>query len=154
MASNVRLGGTHRIHSARYMPFHNHEYFTVGIEEISRYSRNCSTNSSTSPPGQNGHQFADDIFGYIFMNEKFCIFIRISLKFLPYGPIDNNAALLRVMPRRRTSVKALPELMLLSSLTHICDIRGDKLKVVAALCCMLHRLSVSSTIHRIALKHT
>ena len=28
----------------------------------------------------------------IFVNEKFCIFIKISQKFVPKGPIDNNPA--------------------------------------------------------------
>ena len=47
----------------------------------------------SSPPRQNGHHFADDIFKYIFMNEKFCILIRISLKFVPTeGPISNKSA--------------------------------------------------------------
>ena len=36
---------------------------------------------NSSPPGQNGRHFPDDIFKCIFMNEKFCIFIQISLKF-------------------------------------------------------------------------
>ena len=45
------------------------------------------------PPGQNGRYFADNIFRCIFMNEKFCISIKISLKFVPKGPIDNNPAL-------------------------------------------------------------
>ena len=36
---------------------------------------------------------ADDIFRNIFVNEKFCILIKISLKFVPKGPIDNNPAL-------------------------------------------------------------
>ena len=49
--------------------------------------------ANSSPPGQNGRHFADDIFGCIFMNEKFCILIKISLKFVPKGPIDNNPAL-------------------------------------------------------------
>ena len=31
---------------------------------------------NSSPPGQNGHHFADDIFGWIFMNEKFHILIK------------------------------------------------------------------------------
>ena len=48
---------------------------------------------NSSPPQQNGHQFAHDIFGCIFMNEKFCILIEISLKFVPKCPIDNNPAL-------------------------------------------------------------
>ena len=48
--------------------------------------------NSTSPPGQNGRHFADNIFGWIFVNEKFCILIKISLKFVPKGSIDNNPA--------------------------------------------------------------
>ena len=36
---------------------------------------------------------ADDNFKCIFFNEKFCILIRISLKLVPNGPIDNNPAL-------------------------------------------------------------
>ena len=47
----------------------------------------------SSPPGQNGPHFADDILRYILVNEKFCILIKISLKFVPKGPIDNNRAL-------------------------------------------------------------
>ena len=38
-------------------------------------------------------QLADDNFSCIFGNEKFGIFIKISLKFVPKGPIDNNPAL-------------------------------------------------------------
>ena len=34
------------------------------------------------PPGKNGRHFADDIFKCIFVNEKFCILIKISLKFV------------------------------------------------------------------------
>ena len=36
---------------------------------------------------------ADDVFKFIFVNEKFCILIQIPLKFVPKGPIDNNPAL-------------------------------------------------------------
>ena len=48
---------------------------------------------NSSPPGQNGRSFADDIFICIFMNEKCCILVKISLKFVPKGPINNNPAL-------------------------------------------------------------
>ena len=48
---------------------------------------------NSSPPGQDGRIFADDIFRRIFVNKKFCIFIKISTKFVPKGPIDNNPAL-------------------------------------------------------------
>ena len=40
-------------------------------------------------PGQNGRHFADKTFRY----EKFCILIKISLRFVPKGPIDSNPAL-------------------------------------------------------------
>ena len=45
------------------------------------------------PPRQNGLHFVDDIFKCIFVNEKFCVLIKISLKFVPKGPIDNNQPL-------------------------------------------------------------
>ena len=40
---------------------------------------------------------AEDIFRCIFVYEKFCILIRISLKFVPKGLIDNMSALVQVM---------------------------------------------------------
>ena len=48
-------------------------------------------------------------FTCIFMNEKFCISIRISLKFVRKGPIDNTSALDQVMAWRLTGDKPLPE---------------------------------------------
>ena len=36
---------------------------------------------------------ADTLFSFIFMNEIFCILIKILLKFVPKGTIDNNPAL-------------------------------------------------------------
>ena len=51
----------------------------------------------SSLPGQNGRHFTGDIFRCIIVNEKFCIFITISLKFVPKGPIDNNPALVQIM---------------------------------------------------------
>ena len=36
---------------------------------------------------------ADDISKCIFVNEKFCILTKISLKFVPKGSIDNIQAL-------------------------------------------------------------
>ena len=49
----------------------------------------------SSPPGWNDRHFADDIFKCIFVNERMCILINISLKFTPKDPIDNNPALIR-----------------------------------------------------------
>ena len=46
---------------------------------------------------QNGRHFPDDIFKYIFLNENVWISIKISLKFVPKGPIDNIPALDQIM---------------------------------------------------------
>ena len=58
-------------------------------------------------PTQNGRNFADDIFKCIFVNEKFCISIRISLKFVPKSAIDNKPALVQVMAWHRTGDRRL-----------------------------------------------
>ena len=42
---------------------------------------------------QNGRHFADDIFKCIFFNENVRIPIKLSLKFVPKGQINNNPAL-------------------------------------------------------------
>ena len=44
-------------------------------------------------PRQNGRLFPDDIFKCIFLNENGYILIKISLKFIPKGPINNIPAL-------------------------------------------------------------
>ena len=41
-----------------------------------------------SAPEQNGCQFADNIFKCILLMAKICIFIQISLKFVPKDTID------------------------------------------------------------------
>ena len=58
---------------------------------------------------QTGHCFPHDIFKYIFFNENVWILIKISLKFVPKGPIDNIPALVQIMARRRTGDKPLSE---------------------------------------------
>ena len=55
---------------------------------------------------------AEDIFKCIFLNENVKISIKISLKFVPNGPIDNKSALVQVMDWRRTGDKPLSEPML------------------------------------------
>ena len=51
----------------------------------------------------------DNIFKYIFINEKFCISIWISLKFVPIGLIDNRPVLVQVMAWHQTGDKPLLE---------------------------------------------
>ena len=69
---------------------------------------------------QNGRLFADDTFKRIFLNENARISIKISLKFVPKGPINNNPALVLIMACRLVGAKPLSEPMLVRSLTHIC----------------------------------
>ena len=57
---------------------------------------------SQLPPGQDGRNFADDIFRCIFVNETFCILIEMSLKFVHKGPIYNKWTL--AWPARRQAI--------------------------------------------------
>ena len=47
-------------------------------------------NSATT--GQNGWHVTEDIFKCISVNEKFCISMKISLKFVPKSLIDDKPA--------------------------------------------------------------
>ena len=51
----------------------------------------------TLRPRQTGRHFADDIFKCIFFNEMAWIPIKMSLKFVPKGPINNIPALVQMM---------------------------------------------------------
>ena len=83
---------------------------TCKIDKLSTSVEIMSVNSS--PPQQNGHHFADDIFSCIFVNEKNCILIKISLKFVPEGPTDNNPAFVQIMAWRQIGNKPLFEQVL------------------------------------------
>ena len=53
----------------------------------------CSLDINTLRSRQNGRHFADDMFKCIFVNENVGISIKISLKFVHKGPINNIQAL-------------------------------------------------------------
>ena len=76
----------------------------------------------------NGRHFADDIFKCIFMNENVWIPIKIPLKFVPKGPINNIPALVQIMAWRRPGDKPLSEPMMVSLPTHICVTRPQWVK--------------------------
>ena len=67
----------------------------------------------------NDHHFADDIFKCIFLNENLWISIKISLSFVPKGPIDNIPAFAQVMAWYWPGDKPLSEPMMASLLMHI-----------------------------------
>ena len=54
-----------------------------------------------SPPGQNGRNFADDIFKHISLNENDRIPIQILLKFVPRSPIGSGNCL---VPNRQQAI--------------------------------------------------
>ena len=60
----------------------------------------------------NGRRFADDIFNSIFSNDNVWIPIKISLKFVPKGPINNIPVLVQIMAWRRTGDWPLSEPMM------------------------------------------
>ena len=74
-------------------------------------------------PRQNRRHFTDDVFKCNFLNENVWIPIKISLKFVPQGPINNIPALVQLMAWRRSGDKPLSDPMMISLLTHICVTR-------------------------------
>ena len=84
---------------------------------------------NTLRPRRNEQHFAGDIFKRIFFNENVWISIKISLKFVPNGPINNIPALVQIMAWCRLGDKPLSELMVVSLPTHICFTRPQWVKV-------------------------
>ena len=84
---------------------------------------------NTLKPRQNGRRFADDTFKHIFLNGNVRISIKISVKFVPKGPINNNPALVQRMAWRWSGNKPLSEPMMVSLLTHICVTRPQWVKM-------------------------
>ena len=78
---------------------------------------------NTLRPRQEGRHFADDTFKRIFLNENVRVLIKVSLRFVPKGPINNNSPLVQIMAWRRSGDKPLSESMTVCLLTHICVTR-------------------------------
>ena len=82
----------------------------IGITRLSIETvlpRWCVTRLNTLRPRQNGRHFPDDTFKHIFVNENCCILMKISLRFVPHGPINNILALVQIMAWRRSGDKPL-----------------------------------------------
>ena len=62
------------------------------------------------------------------VSENAWIMIKISLKFFPWGPINNISALVQIMAWRCPGDKPLSEPMLVSLPTHICVTRPQWVK--------------------------
>ena len=76
-------------------------------------------------------QFADT-FKCNFWNENVRISIKISLKYVSKGPINNILTLVQIMAWRRPGDRPLSEPMVVSLLTHICVTRPQWVKTLTS----------------------
>ena len=97
-------------------------YFRTSFINDLRLSSKC-LQFNTLRLRPNGCHLADVIFKSIFLNENVWILIKISLKFVPKGRINNIPALIEIMAWRRPGDKPLSEPMLVSLPTHTCVTR-------------------------------
>ena len=65
-----------------------------------------------------------------FLNENVRISIKISLKFVPRGPINDIPALVQIMAWHRTGDKPLSETMIVRLPTHTCVTRPQWVKLI------------------------
>ena len=105
----------------------HHQKMLITKQEVTWYcsklhsvSQTCSNNRMSSinfcvntlRPRQNGHNFPDDIFKCIFLNESICISLKIWLHSFPKFRINNNPALVQIMAWHRPGDKPLSEPMM------------------------------------------
>ena len=109
----------------------------VSLQDFLYRYQDVSWCINTLRPRQNGRHFVDGTFKSIFMNENVWIQIKISLKFVPKGPINNNPAFVQIMAWRRSGDKPLSEPMMVSLVTHLCVTRPQWVKSMPWLM-MLH----------------
>ena len=74
-------------------------------------------------PRQDVRHFPNNIFKCIFWNENAWILIKISLKVVPWGPINNIPALFQIMAWCQPGDKPLSEPVMVRLLMHICFTR-------------------------------
>ena len=84
--------------------------------------------ANTLRPRQNGRFFPDGIFTCIFLNGNVRISVKISLKFVLKGSINNIPSLVQIMAWRRPGDKPLSESMMVWLPTHICVARPQWVK--------------------------
>ena len=101
---------------------------TIWHSRLCREIGYTGINVNTLRPKQLCRHFADDSFKHTFLNENVWILIKISLKFVHKGPINNIPGLVQIMAWRRPSDKPLSEPILGSLLTHICITRPQWVK--------------------------
>ena len=81
------------------------------------------TSFNTLRPRQDGRHFPDDIFKCILLYENIWIWLKISMKFVPKGSINNILALVQIMAWCRPGDKPLFGPMMVRLPTHVCVTR-------------------------------
>ena len=104
---------------------------------------------NTLRPWQNGRHFQDDIFKCIFLNENVWISLKISLKFVPKGSINNIPALVQIMAWCRPGDKPLSEPTMVRLPTHICVIRPQWVKHVTIDLCYIGSISLAGDYYQL-----
>ena len=92
---------------------HDYSYRCLNrkVERERKYHKPYWRTMSHSGQRQIGRHFPDDVFKCIFLHGNEWNSIKISLKFVPNGPIDNESALVQIIARCRTGDKPLFEPM-------------------------------------------
>ena len=104
----------------------NHNHYTCYVILDADILYQNATNTMKSR--QNGCYFADDIFKCIYLNEYVLFLAKIS-KFVSKGIINNILPLVHVMAWRRPGTRPLSEPTIVSSPTHICVARPQRVNV-------------------------
>ena len=111
-------------------------HLCVGIQAPAGLDHLVSAVHSTilthPPPGQNGRHFTDDMFKYIYFNENIWILNKISLKYVPWGLIDNMSALVQIMAWCHPGGKPLSEPMLTQLTDTYVEPGGEELTLLSA----------------------
>ena len=129
----TRLWNYVRIHIAGLLSHFKRKLLSGDVHEnLSHVSQGHCINN-TLGARQHGRHFPDDTFKWIFLNENVWSSIKISLKFVPQGQINNIPALVQIMAWRRPGDKPLSEPMMVSLLTHICVTRPQWVNAGATL---------------------
>ena len=92
---------------------------------------------NTLRPRLDRHHFVFVIFKCMFSNKYILILNKMSLKYIPKGPIKDNPALFQMMAWHRPGDKPLFEPMMNILLTFICITQPQWVKADMGPCCLL-----------------
>ena len=117
-------------HNWKYKDHWNHNKDNNKNEHDKDPGNDNKKTIKTLRPRQNGRHFPDDTYICFSLSENVWILIKISLKFVPKGPINYIPTLVEIMAWRRPGDKPLSEPMMINVLTNICVTRLQWIKII------------------------